>query len=160
MELSSTEMTDCVNTTEVFQSHALSTNNSLQPSLSWEASATQKFPRILCNRNVYQTFTRACHLSIFWARLIPPKPSHPVSLTYILTSTNISQVIEVAPFLYVAPNVPSAPLISFSLILLPASYFLSNINHGAPSYEIFPVSFYFLLLMPKYLPQHLILEHP
>jgi hypothetical protein len=42
MELSSTEMTDCVNTTESVQSHAVSINNSYEPSPTWEDSATQE----------------------------------------------------------------------------------------------------------------------
>jgi hypothetical protein len=52
-------------------------------------------------------------LSIFWDRLIPPKPSHPVSLTCILTSPNIYQVFEVAPW-----RCPKRAICSPHLILL------------------------------------------
>ena len=64
---------------------------SMEQSPAWEAnkfSASQEIPPILWNQKVhYRVFTKACHLSLFWARSIqymPPIPRLKIHLNIIL----------------------------------------------------------------------------
>jgi hypothetical protein len=63
--------------------------NPTQQSSSSEAnsySASQEVPHISWNPRFITVFTTARHLSIAWARLIQPTPSHAISLRSILLS--------------------------------------------------------------------------
>ena len=90
---------------------------SMEQSPSWEAnqfSARQEISPILWNRKVhYHVFTRACHLSLFWARSIQYMPSIPrlkIHLNIILPSMPGSSMWFLS--LRFPPQTLYAPLLS------------------------------------------------
>jgi hypothetical protein len=114
----------------------------------------KKFPGLSVSRGFINSFPRARHLSIFWARLTHSmNPFHflkncfNIMLTYMPESSKSSPApghptkILNAPLLSL--YVPHAPSISFFLIFFPTWYLVRSTDYKALRYEVFSI-----LLLP------------
>ena len=116
------------------------------------------------------TFTRAQHLSLFWARSIQSIQPLPNSWWSILIlSSDLRPGFQMTHSLRFPHQTPvytsplpihaTCPDNLFS-ILTPKKYLVSSTGHYTPHYVVFSTPLYLVPLKPKYPPQHPMFKHP
>ena len=117
--------------------------NYMEHGLSWGLQLVKKFPVFYETQRFIMAFTRARHLSIFWARLIQPMPHLTSVKTILILSSHLCLDLASGLFpsglpiktLYahlLSPYVLHSLLISFFLI-----WFVQSTDHKAPPFVVF-----------------------
>jgi len=158
--------------TEIHERKNKQLTNPTEQSPFWEAnwfSASQEVPNIYGTRRFTTTFTRARHMSLFWARSIQSMPTDTTSWISSLVLSMPDSSKWSLSFTFPHKNPVCTPLVPHTCYVPCPSHssrfcHLNDIGWGVQVIKILimciSLPHYLVLPRPKYLPQHFILKHP